>query len=419
MTQEGHVARSEETRDVGLEPDRWGDLTLTGMPTWLPGGWRPQSVPDAGFAGELRARQQRLHRAVQADYDGIVTVKQPNIRYLTGYSTIAAGKAALLVTRDGAYLAVSESELGRALMAPGVRGVHVFGWDEPVDIERWLRHSPYGSELRRVLCEWGEEVRAGDGGGQEGRGTRADVIDIQRLVTSEWEASCIRQAARATRAGVEAAVDKAGDDGTTDSQIAATSIAAMISESGYECPPIAVVGIDEGAGIPHSQWGRRSLQPGSVAFIELSGGYDGYCAPVMRTIVRDPVPKDVVDLFSHVESILDILCNSIKPGVRCSDVARKCSGVLSDINGVLFHYNYGYPVGIFDGTPTWMNGAEFYITTDNEGIFEPGMTFHLPISLRRFGQYAVGQSQTVRVTDEGVEVMTGDVPSGLLHAPVQ
>ncbi|MFF5987576.1 M24 family metallopeptidase [Prauserella flavalba] len=394
-------------------PESLNHANVPRPPTWLPSGWRPQTVVDPAYVAELRSRQARLREAF-GTLDGVATVEQPHLRYLTGYSTIAPGKAALLVTAEGAYLAVSESELGRALSACAVDEIHVFGWDEPVDVEGWLRKAEYSSTLDRVLCEWNGTVLGHNSSADER--VVGGVIDKLRFETSEWEAARMRGAARATKAGVEAALAQAGSRAATDATIAAAAITAMIDDSGYECPPVTVVGIDEGAGIAHSQWGRRRLTPGSVAFLEFSGGFDGYCAPVMRTIVREPVKDDVRFLFGKVEAILDILHQEVRPGARCSDVAAKCTRELVDVSGVLFHYNYGYPVGIFDGTPLWMNGTEFYITENNDAVFRPGMTFHHPISLRRFGQYAVGQSQTVRVTDSGVEVLTSDVPAGLLRA---
>ncbi|ORA37185.1 M24 family metallopeptidase [Mycobacterium aquaticum] len=345
---------------------------------------------------EHRARLAALRSVITSTGgNGAVTMKQANLRYLIGYSTAAPGKAALVVTQDEVLLAVAESELGRAMEATAViDNVHVFGWDEPLTVDNWWH---------------GNRAQDGDA-----------LIDRLRQVTSEWGAARMRLAAGATKAGVETAWREAQRADVTDAQIAAAAMSAMVHDSGYEFPAFVVVGIDSSGSLAHSQWQRRKLGPGGVAFLEFSGGYDGYCAPVMRTIVREPVDDDVTYLFGKVQAILETLYQELKPGIRCSTVAKKCTSVLGVHAGVLFHYSYGYPVNIFDDQSrscSWMSGPEFFITEANDERLEVGMTFHLPIVLRRFGRYAVGQSQTVRIVDDGVEVLTGDVPAGLLRVP--
>lgn len=392
---------------------------VTNLPSWFPAGSLPPSTqPDLEHVEEFRSRQAQLNEELRAaGLDAVVTVKQSNLRYLTGYSTVAAGKAALAVTREGAFLAVSSSELGRAVTAPAVDGIHVFEWDEPVDIDKWLQECDATRDCRLIVCDWDGSVRGGqdDVGARRSLQARSEIIDRLRFVTSDWAASRVRRAGLATKAGIEAALSEASRSGAIDSDIGAAAMAAMVRDSGYECPAIVVVGIDEGGGIPHSQWQRRTLKPGGVAFLELSGGFEGYAAPVMRTIVREPVDADIIFLFDRVEEILNTLYNEIKPGARCSDIAAKCSAELPADDGILFHDNYGYPVSVFDDKTTWMNGPDFYIAAGNDNTLEPGMTFHLPIVLVRFGRYAVGQSQTIRVVDGGMEVLTDQVPTGLLR----
>lgn len=380
------------------------------------------SSPDPEGVGELRRRQAKLREKLRyARAGAIVTMRQVSIRYLTGYSTVASGKAAVVVTGDGAYLAVAESELGRAVVTPAVDGVYVFGWDEPVDVDRWLGESEWTRDCGPIIREQDGSI-VGTFGPEARRlpavPEHVAMIDRLRLTTSDWEAARMRLAALATKAGVEAALTEADRADATDADMAAAAMAAMVRQSGYEFPAFVVAGVDEGGGVPHSPWRRRALDPGSVAFLEFSGGFDGYCAPVMRTIAREPVSDDVVFLFDRVEAILETLYEEMRPGIRCSDIAARCTAQLSGVEDLLFHYNYGYPVGIFDDqspSSSWMTGTDFHVTVENDGVLEAGMTFHLPISLRRFGRYAVGQSQTVRVVEDGVEILTSQVPAGLLR----
>jgi Xaa-Pro dipeptidase len=78
-------------------------------------------------------------------------------------------------------------------------------------------------------------------------------------------------------------------------------------------------------------------------------------------------------------------------------------GTLED--EIIFHYNFGYPVGVAH-PPTWMDGAPFYITTGNHSPLEEGMVFHVPASFRAFGTAGVGLSHTFVVEKDGTRVLT-------------
>ena len=44
---------------------------------------------------------------------------------------------------------------------------------------------------------------------------------------------------------------------------------------------------------------------------------------------------------------------------------------------------------------------------DSQNVLAPGMTFHMPIILFEAGRYGVGLSETILVTDQGCEVLSG------------
>ena len=99
--------------------------------------------------------------------------------------------------------------------------------------------------------------------------------------------------------------------------------------------------------------------------------------------------------------------------MAAADVARAAGEVLAPIlPDVVFHHNFGYPVGI--GYPgTWIELLGFFLRVDNPRPLEAGMVFHLPMSLRRFGEWGINQSHTMLVTDKGAEALT-KTPARLL-----
>lgn len=73
--------------------------------------------------------------------------------------------------------------------------------------------------------------------------------------------------------------------------------------------------------------------------------------------------------------------------------------------GLVFHHNFGYSVGIgFPGT--WIETLGFFLRVDNRQILQSGMVFHLPMSLRKYGEYGVNQSHTMLITQSGAEALT-------------
>lgn len=71
----------------------------------------------------------------------------------------------------------------------------------------------------------------------------------------------------------------------------------------------------------------------------------------------------------------------------------------------------GYPL-------SWVEGLGFVIRTNNPALFEAGMVFHLPTSLRVAGPYGICLSQTIPVTPDGGVPLMG-TRSELVEVPAR
>lgn len=76
-----------------------------------------------------------------------------------------------------------------------------------------------------------------------------------------------------------------------------------------------------------------------------------------------------------------------------------------------FRKRLGYSVGI-SFAPDWGEGAILSLNTGVRTELRPGMTFHLPPALRIYGQFTVGVSETIVVTETGWRQL-GSVPRDL------
>jgi Xaa-Pro aminopeptidase len=126
----------------------------------------------------------------------------------------------------------------------------------------------------------------------------------------------------------------------------------------------------------------------------------------MRTLAHRRLRSSEARLAELAQITVRAVLDVARPGVPCAEVAYHASKALGTLDySVVFHYNFGYPVGIAH-PPTWMDGAPFHITAQNTEPLQEGMVFHLPASFRIPGVACVGLSQTFVVEQQGARALT-------------
>jgi Xaa-Pro dipeptidase len=186
-------------------------------------------------------------------------------------------------------------------------------------------------------------------------------------------------------------VEAAAEPGATDSSIAAAIRYALTQGADSVAGLDVVVATGERGGIPHSTWGLTPPRRASTTFLEFSGAHHRYTAPLMATLAHGSTPRRARTLERLAQQALAAVVGTARAGVRCSEVAAAATAAIAPLpEWVVFHHNFGYPVGV-GHPPTWMDGAPFYITTRNDAALREGMAFHVPCSFRGFGELGVGQ----------------------------
>jgi Xaa-Pro dipeptidase len=160
------------------------------------------------------------------------------------------------------------------------------------------------------------------------------------------------------------------------------------------------------AGSAHSSFNGRRIEAGETVFLELTAEVRKYTAPLMRTAILGRPSAEQERVAEAGARAVETILATAGPGVPAADVAHAAGAVLAPIRSdVVFHDNFGYPVGI--GYPgTWIETLGFFLRVDNPRPLAPGMTFHLPMSLRKFGEWGINQSHTIVITDTGAEALT-------------
>ncbi len=231
------------------------------------------------------------------------------------------------------------------------------------------------------------------------------IVEVVRRTKSPAEVAYMRRAAAITDAAIEAGT-RALAIGARDTEVGGV-ILETLHRLGSETSclgPIVAAGWRSGA--PHSSFARQEIRPGDTVFLEVTAQVRRYTAPLMRTgILGEPTPEQARAAEAGAAAV-QVVIDTARPGIAAGDVALAAGAVIAPLlPGLVFHGNFGYPVGL-GYPPTWSERLGFQLRPDNRQVLETGMTLHLPVSLRKFGEWGICQSHTILITETGAEALT-------------
>lgn len=233
----------------------------------------------------------------------------------------------------------------------------------------------------------------------------SDLVDGLRVIKSELELVKIRTAARYAEIAQRAGKDVAAV-GIRDTRIAAAMHNAMY-RAGSDYPAVApFVATGTGASIGHATWQGRTLQPGDCVFLEVAGCVDRYHAAMMRTGWIGKPDARVRDAEKVCIEALEATLDAIKAGRRVADVDKISREIIGTSGiGLMQMTRSAYSIGIAFA-PDWGEGGIISFHPREERLLQENMVFHvIPWGLIP-GEFAMGFSETVRVTADGCEVLT-------------
>jgi Xaa-Pro dipeptidase len=158
--------------------------------------------------------------------------------------------------------------------------------------------------------------------------------------------------------------------------------------------------IGRNAAIPHSLTANIVFREGDVLVTGASAPVWGYLSELERTmVIGEPAAEQRV-LFDHMVALQDTAFEAIRPGARCSDVDRAVRGYY-DEHGLWDYWKHhvGHCIGL-----RYHEGPFLDIGDDTE--IKPGMVFTVEPGLYAAGLGGFRHSDTVAVTDDGIEFLT-------------
>jgi Xaa-Pro dipeptidase len=364
---------------------------------------------------EYLARINKVKEQIKARNLDLLLVHGPeNVFYLAGHHSPGYYMyMCLMVPADGEpALLVRRGELGNAMTYswmddligyddtddPVEKTVQVirdkgFRYDRiGVDFSSWFFTTKNYLKLANILK--GSQIEDASG-----------IVEKLRVVKSPSEIEYIRKACKSADVAMQMAVDAIRVGGNEND--IASAIFKGLCESGSEylgMEPFVASG--PRSATMHSPWSGRVIKDGDTILLEIAGCKNRYHGALMRSVHVGKVPSRVKEWSKVCIESLNAAIDAIKPGVTSGQVDEACRGVIERAG--LYEYfrkRTGYSIGIAFA-PDWGEGHMMDLKKDDPRVLQPGMVFHMPPALRDFGNFGVGFSETVLVTDNGCEVLT-------------
>ncbi len=237
------------------------------------------------------------------------------------------------------------------------------------------------------------------------------IVETLRRVKSPAEIAALESSARQADAGITAGL-AAIRVGTSENDVVAAMMQAAFAAGAEYMGMEPLVASGPRAGVPHATWRRRVLEQGDSVFLEMSGSHHRYHAGLMRTAWLGPPPPLARALEAVVQEALAAVLAAMRPGVTCAEMHRTAQRVI-DAAGMTdrFRKRSGYSLGIAFA-PDWGEWQVMSLFDAMDVTLELGMCFHVPITLREWGVFTVGLSESVVITETGCRIL-GTVPRGI------
>lgn len=364
------------------------------------------------YEARLASVRQKM---AEARLDLLLLTDAGELCYLTGYTTFEVSvQCVLLVAANRTVLFVPAIEVGPAVYLSRVDDVIGYPWQAPETVA-----SELAAQVRRTagipapqigFNPWSGSLRPGLLSALKNDLDAATFIDFARLidrvrlVKSPAEMAYLAESAAITGAGLDAAatVIRAG---VVDHEIARAGANSMLGAGSEFMSMQQIVTTGARSGIIHTNHAGYEVARGDVVFTEFGAVRRRYTAPMMRTAVVGEASAEIREFHTVCLEVLEAVMSAARAGSSFVSAARAGEAALAPIvDRAFFSGVFGYPVGA-TFPPSWVAGSTF-IATDNEAALEEDMVFHLPICLRKPGEFGIGFSETVRITATGAERIT-------------
>ena len=367
----------------------------------------------------LNVRSQMSH----ANVDGIVITVPENIYYLTELDHLGFFACHLLVVpKEGEMILVCRA-IEKITFENQVKNARFFGHtdnEDPADYivsalsELKLLNSRVGIEKNSLFltAKLAESIQAKTPK-VEWQDT-SNLVSALRIVKSPLEMDYVRKAAKATDAGMLAAINSI-HDGASDYEVSAECSRAMISAGSEHFAFGPFIRPTSRLGEEHTTWRGEVFKKGDAIFLEIAANYRKYQSPMGRLVYIGNAPQGVEKSVQLAIDGMKAINGSIKHGAKAGDVytAWREVGKKGGLENYERHH-CGYVVSI-GFPPSWTGGSMVTALAPNSQLeLKTGMTFHTHSWFTNTDCVDYFISNTSLLTENGCEVLTCETPETLI-----
>jgi Xaa-Pro dipeptidase len=367
----------------------------------------------------LNVRSQMAHAKV----DGLVITVPENIYYLTELDHLGFFACHLLVVpKEGEMILVCRA-MEKITFENQVKNARFFGHadnEDPADYivsalsELKLLNSRVGIEKNSLFltAKLAESIQAKTPK-VEWQDT-SNLVSALRIVKSPLEMDYVRKAAKATDAGMLAAINSI-HDGASDYEVSAECSRAMISAGSEHFAFGPFIRPTSRLGEEHTTWRGEVFKKGDAIFLEIAANYRKYQSPMGRLVYIGNAPQGVEKSVQLAIDGMKAINGSIKHGAKAGDVytAWREVGKKGGLENYERHH-CGYVVSI-GFPPSWTGGSMVTALAPNSQLeLKTGMTFHTHSWFTNTDCVDYFISNTSLLTENGCEVLTCETPETLI-----
>lgn len=374
----------------------------------------PQAFPRTEYLRRLAVLKEEMK---QRDIETFFVSNPANITWLTGYTAKSAyvpqgvvvslndEEPTFILRRMDAPAAVYQTFLDRTRVIGYAENLignpDQDGYDAVIDflIEAGLTHKGLGLEFYQLPAHSTEKFRT--------RLPQARIVDCgravtwSRLVKSDLEIEYMREAAAIADAGIMRAAEVIRP-GVREADVMA-EVAAQLARGANGKPGTDFASMffctSPRTGTCHIRWSEDVIRPDSQINLELGGVRNGYVSALMRTYTVGAPSERLRRLHDAEVAGLEAALGAVRPGATCNDVSVAFNQTLNK-HGFKKESRAGYAIGIDWTEPTAS------LRDGDMTVLEPNMTFHLMLGNWVEEDFGYAISETFRVSETGVEVLT-------------
>ncbi len=228
-----------------------------------------------------------------------------------------------------------------------------------------------------------------------------DIVFAARAKKSAAEIEVMRRAARASGRMHEAAL-QAIAPGVTERAVMAAAHAAGFAAGADALAFDSAVASGPRAGLKHCAPTERVMQTGDLVFLDMGAVCQGYCADVSRSAVVGRPSAEARRFLDTGLAMFEAVIDKAKPGVAVVDLIATARDVAERAGFGEDYMPMGFGHGL--GCSLFEHPSLRRIST---AVLEPGHTFALEPMLVRFNFGTACVEETVLITPQGAETLSG------------